>query len=71
MLLFRSEDHIESWRTERSLERGASMTLKQQWELARRWYSNRLDPDWRRRSPDEAQRVLAECGLSDPFWKLA
>jgi len=71
MLLFRSEDHIEAWRAERSLERGASMTLQQQWELARRWYSNRLDPDWRRRSPDEARRVLAECGLSDPFWELA
>ena len=71
MLLFRSEDHIETWRAERSLERGASMTLQQQWELARRWYSNRLDPDWRRRSPDEARRVLAECGLSDPFWELA
>ena len=70
MLLFRSEDHIEPWRVERSLERGASMTLEQQWELARRWYSNRLDADWRRRSPDEAQRVLAECGLSDPFWEL-
>ena len=46
------------------------MTLQQQWELARRWYSNRLDPDWHRRSSDEAQRVLAECGLSDPFWEL-
>ena len=47
------------------------MTLEQQWELARRWYSDRLDPDWRRRSPDEAQQVFADCGLTGPFWKLS
>ena len=70
MLLFRSEEHIESWRVERSLERGALLTLQQQWELARRWYSNRLDPDWRRRTPAETQQLFAECGLSDPFWNL-
>jgi len=71
MLLFRSEEHIQSWRQKRSLDFGAVMTLEQQWELARRWYSDRLDPDWRRRSPDEAQQVFADCGLTGPFWNLA
>ncbi|MGH2826516.1 MAG: hypothetical protein ACRDKF_06055 [Actinomycetota bacterium] len=71
MLLFRSEGHIEAWRRERSLDFGAVMTLEQQWELAKRWYSDRLDPDWRRRSPANAQQVFADCGLTGPFWNLA
>lgn len=70
MLLFRSEEHIERWRRERSLDRGALLTLSQQWELARKWYSDRLDPAWRRRSPQEAEAVFAECGLTGPFWAL-
>ncbi len=70
MLLFRSEEHIETWRSERDLPRGATMTLEQQWELARRWYTDRNDPSWKRRSPEEAERIFAECGLTGDFWKL-
>ena len=70
MLLFRSEEHLERWLAERGLERGATMTLDQQWQLARLWYGNRLDAAWRRRTPDEAQAVFTDVGLSGPFWKL-
>lgn len=70
MLLFRSEEHIEKWRTERSLDRGATLTIEQQWTLARTWYGNRLEPDWRRRTPEEAEAVFAELGLTADFWKL-
>lgn len=70
MLLFRSEEHLEEWRSERSWERGAVLTLEQQWDLARKWYVNRLDADWRRRSPEEIEELFAGCGLTGPFWKL-
>jgi hypothetical protein len=42
-------------------------TLKR---LARRWYGNRLDPDWRPRTRDESQAILDEVGLTSPFWRL-
>jgi hypothetical protein len=42
-------------------------TLKR---LARRWYGNRLDPDWRPRTRDESQAILDEVGLTTPFWQL-
>ncbi len=71
MLLFRSEEHLETWLAERDIERGATMTLEQQWQLSRRWYSNRLDVDWRRRSPEEVSEIFESCGLSGPFWSLA
>lgn len=70
MLLFRSEEHLERWRLERGLPRGETLTLDQQWELARAWYSNRMDRDWRRRTPQEAEKVLGGLGLTGDFWKL-
>ena len=42
-------------------------TLKR---LARHWYGDRLDPDWRPRTRDESQAILDEVGLTGPFWRL-
>ena len=70
MLLFRSEEHLDRWLSERDIARGATMTLEQQWKLSNEWYSNRLDPAWRRRSPEEAQVLFAGCSLTGPFWQL-
>ena len=71
MLLFRSEEHLETWLTERDMKRGATMTLEQQWQLADMWYPPRLEPGWERRSPEEAQAVFERCGLTGDFWQLA
>ena len=71
MLLFRSEEHLKRWLDERQLSRGALLTLAQQWELARIWYADRMSPQWRRRTPEEAERVFADIGLTGPFWRLS
>ncbi len=70
MLLFRSEEHIENWRRPRNLERGALLTLEQQWGLARGWYSDRMSESWRRRTPAEAEALFASVGLTGDFWHL-
>ena len=70
MLLFRSEEHLEAWLQERDMSRGGAMTVAQQWQLANTWYSNRLDPSWNRRAPEEAQQVFESCGLTGTFWQL-
>ena len=70
MLLFRSEEHLERWLGQRQLERGATLTMAQQWQLARIWYADRLSPQWRRRTPEEAERVFADIGLTGSFWRL-
>jgi hypothetical protein len=44
--------------------------MEQLRELARRWYDDRFDPGWRRRSPAERQRILTEVGLTGAFWQL-
>lgn len=70
MLLFRSEEHIDRWCKQRGVGRGATMTLDQQWRLADAWYRDRLSESWRRRTPDEAQALFTEIGLTGPFWSL-
>ncbi|MGH2556307.1 MAG: hypothetical protein ACRDHO_11390 [Actinomycetota bacterium] len=70
MLLFRSEEHVDRWCADRGLLRGGILTLVQLWELATAWYANRIAPDWRRGTAEEAEAVFAEIGLTGPFWRL-
>jgi len=71
MLLFRSEEHVGRWCNAWRLERGAVLTLPQQWSLAKSWYgSDRRDPAWRRYTADEARAIFSELGLTGPFWNL-
>lgn len=71
MLLFRSEEHVDAWCSSRGIERGATLTVEQQWRLASAWYADRLEPGWRRRTPAEAQAAFEEIGLTGPFWHLS
>jgi hypothetical protein len=63
MLLFRSEEEIGH-------PRGGVMTTAQLDELARRWYGDRMDPDWRPRTLEQSQAILDAVGLTGPFWRL-
>jgi hypothetical protein len=62
MRLFRSEEEAPSG--------GATVPIRQLNELAKRWYGDRLDPDWRARSADESQAILGSVGLTGSFWRL-
>lgn len=71
MLLFRSEEHVDRWCKVWRMERGAILTLDQQWQLAQAWYSaDRRDPLWRRKTVDETEATFAALGLTGPFWNV-
>jgi hypothetical protein len=70
MLAFRSEEHVDRWCRQRRIQRGAVFMAEQMWRLADVWYANRLSPDWRRRTAEEAEAVFEEIGLTGPFWRL-
>jgi hypothetical protein len=70
MLLFRSEEQVDRWCRAWSLPRGAILSPTTCWELAHEWYQDRRDPNWRRRSVDEAHAVFRQLGLTGDFWKL-
>jgi hypothetical protein len=52
------------------MQRGAVLSIRQLWGLARAWYGDRLSKQWRRKTPEEAQEIFEELGLTGPFWKL-
>jgi hypothetical protein len=70
MLLFRSEQHIDRWCGQWKRPRGGILTLAQGWKLAQLWYADRLSPDWRPATADQAQAIFAEVGLTGEFWQL-
>ena len=46
------------------------MSIAQAWDLSVKWYGNRLAPDFRRPTVDEARAIFASVGLTGAFWKL-
>jgi hypothetical protein len=62
MRLLRSGEEIE--------RPGAVLTLARLERLARAWYGDRLRGDWRPRTAEESQAVLASVGLTGDFWQL-
>jgi hypothetical protein len=71
MLLFRSEDELERWCEDEGCEEGAVMPVEQLDRLARAWYGDRLDPNWRPGTREESQALLDAVGLTGEFWQLA
>ena len=68
MLLFRSEEHVNRWCTERGIPRRPLVSLEQLWQLSLEWYANRLTIESRRPDADEMVEIFASVGLDDPFW---
>ena len=70
MQIFRSEEHLERWLESPVHPRGESMTMDQQWDLARAWFAGRHRPEWEKRSVEQAHEVFRSAGLSGDFWRL-
>ena len=70
MSIFRSEDHVQRWLAANKHSFGALVPLEQVWRLAKAWYVDPRAPDWRPRTRDESQQVIAAAGLTGAFWEL-
>lgn len=70
MLLFRDEEHVANWAGRRDLPVGAVIPPDQGWRLAHEWYQDKLAPNWRRHTLEEAEEALSRIGLTGPFWSL-
>lgn len=53
-----------------SLERGHAMSTSKAWELGNRWYADRLRLDWKLKTPEVMESILAEVGLTGSFWDV-
>lgn len=70
MLFFRSEAGIAAWCRQRNIPQGEILDLDQLWTLAKAWYHNRMDPQFRGRSVEEVSAIFRGVGLISPFWYL-
>lgn len=71
MLLFRSEEHVARWCESWGMARGESFSAERCWQLARAWFGHdRRRPDWRRRTPQEAESLFRSLGFTSDFWRL-
>ncbi|MBI5934353.1 MAG: hypothetical protein HY867_11650 [Chloroflexi bacterium] len=71
MLLFQSEEWIETWSLRNHLERGEILTLHQVWELSKLWYGNRLSVDYHGRSKEQVAEIFKQVGLTSKFWDVS
>jgi len=46
------------------------MSIAQAWTLSQAWYGNRLKPDFRRATAEEARAIFAATGLHGAFWTI-
>ena len=70
MVFLRSDEHLRRWLDGNGWEPGASLPATTLNELAQRWWSTRLDLDWRPRPVAESQAILDRLGLVGEFWRL-
>jgi len=70
VLPFADAADIDEWCARHRQPRGEAVPMDQVADLARRWYGRHADPDWRKWTIAEAQRIFREAGLVGPFWDL-
>lgn len=70
MLLFEREEQIDDWCARHSMAKGDVQSLTKAWQLARLWYGNHLNPQWRKWTVQEAREIFDRCGLEGPIWSL-
>jgi hypothetical protein len=68
MNLFRSEEHVRRWLNGRAP--GATISVTTLADLASRWWTDRLAPDWRPHTREQNQAILDGLGLTGDFWRL-
>jgi len=71
ILLFRDAAEVPAWCERHGIAHGEVVPVTTVWQLARAWYSDKLDPAWQRKSPAEAQAILDGLGLRGEFWDLS
>lgn len=49
----------------------AVLAIEQATALAHAWYKNKLDPDWRRPTAEEAEVIFDDLALDPEFWHLS
>ena len=70
MLMFESEEAVETWTERHRVERGDVQPVEVVWDLAKIWYGRHRDRDWQKWSVEEARQIFSGLGLDGKTWEL-
>jgi hypothetical protein len=70
MLIFKNENEIDEWCKQHNKAKGEVLPIEQVWKLAQIWYGNYLDPNFKRKTKEIAEKMFEQVGLVSDFWKL-
>jgi len=70
IMFFTSEEEVRLWSARHDIPLGSVLRLNQAWSLAGDWFSGRLEREWSRLTPEEAEKSFRRAGLSGGFWSL-
>ena len=70
ILFFRSEKEVDSWCKNHDISKGAVLSMEKSWKLAKLWYGDYLQTNWRRKTLHEAKTIFQDLGLTGSFWQL-
>lgn len=71
ILFFSSESQIDRWASRHGRPKGAIMRMAEALKLSERWFGDYAQPDWRRKTPEEADAIFNELGLDRSFWSIS
>ena len=69
--LFQSEEHAERWRDKAKPPASTILPIEQATALATAWHKDKLSPDWRRFTTEEAEDLFDDLALDPEFWRLS
>jgi hypothetical protein len=67
---FRSDEHVLTWSAQTETPIGEIVAIANLWQLSRRWFDNRMSPDWRKPQREMLQEMLRDHGFTGQFWSL-
>lgn len=70
MLLFESESRIDEWCVKHRISKGDVQPIAKIWEFSKVWYGNHLNPNWKKWTAEEAQKLFDQAGLTSDIWKI-
>ena len=68
ILFFSDEARVSAWCARHGRPKGALLKMAHALKLAERWFGDYACPDWRRKTPREADEIFGELGLDSGFW---
>lgn len=71
ILFFSSESQIDEWAARHGRPKGAILKMPAALQLAQRWFGDYARPDWRRKTPEQAEAIFRELGLDRRFWNIS